>query len=1573
LQEAEEDTPQCALCSEGMYSRVVGPGPCNVCLGGVEWRASRTQCIPRCPAGSGRSTVVVERNHLTGSDSFVFLNRDDLFTEGGVLDVDVVRGDDAVSAPLNKAGRFVTVWPINDGSGLWHGRVHPSDEAEVGDWYVNDHLSLWNDTGCTPCPVGTYHDEDDHLEGCKLCPTSSVLGATVCDDSTSCPVGLIRNEWQRVCSCNNSYMELVAGACRACELNKEVVLTSTGYVCVGCPEGSMTKFMGLPCTCVPGKGRNATGACVLCELGWYSNELSDLCEQCPGRQTSLSDHTGCICDAVAGFVSTPAEITGTPNYYIEPLGVNGRWTLVQHRDPCSCVAGFFTETQYLEGYKGFNSNHWAGTHVVDRGGCQQCIGDTYAAATHPMDMCEPCPLGSYPTADHDACVCGAGTYFSGLLSAFDLISDPDMGLVYRLDSFVGGMKTLVCLPCGSGTYKPDVGNSQVCLPCAPGSVPWRGDLPCREGMVCLMSGDPSYSRCEQCTGASVAAPNGAKCIECGVNEDASENLCVCIPDTHRVDGLCVPCPAGTGKVLKGDGVCISLECGMIENSVPVSDEQDFTWTNEIIEYHNHGLGSPPTWWPEVRRWVYVPTSSGEYERILNPAGEFHSDVLVQGPFVGNKCGCALGLTLDLSGNESLCSMCVTGSFLTNAGACEQCPIGRTTTTIATSQRDCTCPHGTSSSLYETTMGVETIGVDDACILCPFDMFKITGDSSMCQTCPQLERGTANRTMCVGFSGTVATMAFDQYINENPGFTSPRSWCPAGTFYESGSQECRACPSGLYQPSVNMDPVCMTCPPNSRATRGGTTCECTRYFFEGLAVDHSQVMETEFCVPCPLYSNGMREEYGGMLGDLSNAIMCICPMYAVSVAEISTDLNADRCQCGLGAWYSSVDKACLQCAPGTVKTTTSNADQCLPCASTPAGCGVCSSDAFHTIGDGCTSCGINTVFDISSGLCTCLPGFLVVNTDTTLTPFTPIVGGCMACAVGSVWSVETHQCVSCDEFSYTTGYGAESCSDCPLYAIATPNRMSCSCSPARYLDTEDNRCVSCAPGDFKDSVGNDKCVPCAPGNVSLEGQTVCTSCVNFTISTDDRTSCIPCPGNESYVNATVCVCSPGYFRGLSTGRGVCEPCHDKTVKFAIGDEGCLPCPDRSQFFQSETQTGCICDAGAFLNQATSECLLCVPGTFKNVSGDQTCTACPVGMNTLSVGTIDVGECVCDTGFFRNNAFKCQACPVNTFNPVKAALGSEGCLPCPYRMFQPATGQANCAPMSVELGHTTGLRSHVVGLFVHGNTSCVYITSTSSSSTDKVCWGELTETNPILTSGVFPAVPESCGDGVLHPSLEQCDDGNPFSGDGCSSQCIIESGFFCEPRSQMEDIRETLWIPSKCCRITDAPPSHAPTCVSCNGRVPPYPGVRFSHDCRLVDVDECGEGIDACVLETEGGICVNIDAVVNGGVALFECACAPGTFLSDGKCSSERFAIRLVLNIDQVEYPDTKHQVQLITTREAKTVIGDVGLSEVHVEEEGGLMVCTIFVDSLGIMYDLTTHFNTTRLLQGLVHVDSMVFK
>lgn len=59
-----------------------------------------------------------------------------------------------------------------------------------------------------------------------------------------------------------------------------------------------------------------------------------------------------------------------------------------------------------------------------------------------------------------------------------------------------------------------------------------------------------------------------------------------------------------------------------------------------------------------------------------------------------------------------------------------------------------------------------------------------------------------------------------------------------------------------------------------------------------------------------------------------------------------------------------------------------------------------------------------------------------------------------------------------------------------------------------------------------------------------------------------------------------------------------------------------------------------------------------------------------------------------------------------------------------------------------------------------------------------------------SGDFECVAR-CGDAAIADGLEQCDDGNQFDGDGCSSQCTVEYGYECvrdESGSVIEPLKD-----------------------------------------------------------------------------------------------------------------------------------------------------------------------------------------
>lgn len=64
-----------------------------------------------------------------------------------------------------------------------------------------------------------------------------------------------------------------------------------------------------------------------------------------------------------------------------------------------------------------------------------------------------------------------------------------------------------------------------------------------------------------------------------------------------------------------------------------------------------------------------------------------------------------------------------------------------------------------------------------------------------------------------------------------------------------------------------------------------------------------------------------------------------------------------------------------------------------------------------------------------------------------------------------------------------------------------------------------------------------------------------------------------------------------------------------------------------------------------------------------------------------------------------------------------------------------------------------------------------------SDDAACPGRC---KPDCTCGIMApesALPPTCGDGVLNPPGEECDDGGTANGDGCSSTCKLEPGRFC----------------------------------------------------------------------------------------------------------------------------------------------------------------------------------------------------
>jgi cysteine-rich repeat protein len=220
----------------------------------------------------------------------------------------------------------------------------------------------------------------------------------------------------------------------------------------------------------------------------------------------------------------------------------------------------------------------------------------------------------------------------------------------------------------------------------------------------------------------------------------------------------------------------------------------------------------------------------------------------------------------------------------------------------------------------------------------------------------------------------------------------------------------------------------------------------------------------------------------------------------------------------------------------------------------------------------------------------------------------------------------------------------------------------------------------------------------------------------------------------------------------------------------------------------------------------------------------------------------------------------------------------------------------------------------------------------------------------------------------PACRGMDDGNIFGGDGCNSFCMVEEDFFCPSAQIIVQVK----VPPQdvnliCCRQEDIF-SMTSMCTRCTDREVPFVGVRFSDtDCELGDVDECREGTDGCVLQPGAVSCANLDPRANEGRRRFECICAPGLFVSDQGCITERFVTQFELVVDHLEYPNAVELVRKYTALMLTGLTADIlveGEGPDAVAETKGLVRVKVHTHSRTSMQNITGSFDISRLINFL---------
>ena len=147
----------------------------------------------------------------------------------------------------------------------------------------------------------------------------------------------------------------------------------------------------------------------------------------------------------------------------------------------------------------------------------------------------------------------------------------------------------------------------------------------------------------------------------------------------------------------------------------------------------------------------------------------------------------------------------------------------------------------------------------------------------------------------------------------------------------------------------------------------------------------------------------------------------------------------------------------------------------------------------------------------------------------------------------------------------------------------------------------------------------------------------------------RGICTSCPLNAVCTGSTSFACQAGFT--ISSGGQSCEACTGSTYKNVTGNSACLACPVNSQC--SSTQFSC--NVGYQLNSLQNGCEVCAVSTYKNFIGNSACISCPNNSVCITSGF------TCHPGYQPNGiGTSCETCPGGTY---KQAGGNTPCQTCP----------------------------------------------------------------------------------------------------------------------------------------------------------------------------------------------------------------------------------------------------------------------------------------------------------------------
>ena len=266
--------------------------------------------------------------------------------------------------------------------------------------------------------------------------------------------------------------------------------------------------------------------------------------------------------------------------------------------------------------------------------------------------------------------------------------------------------------------------------------------------------------------------------------------------------------------------------------------------------------------------------------------------------------------------------------------------------------------------------------------------------------------------------------------------------------------------------------------------------------------------------------------------------------------------------------------------------------------------------------------------------------------------------CAGCPAGQYLSgcggTSGGSCATCAAGKYKTTESSEACLTCISTCPTGKYRSGCSTTEGP------GQCSDCLPGTYKDTSGTHACTGCDAGTnstqVAATSDIVCEDCGVNTYSLTGSSICSDCPAHSSSPAASPakssCVCNPGYAGSFGAADNPCTAC--AVGKFSIegissgyASRSCALCPaDSSSPVGSDGVDDCFCNAG-YTGPNGVACTACAAGTYKQDTGNATCSMCPRNTNSSGLAATSANTCQpCGPGLMSAaGAAQCDFCPVS----------------------------------------------------------------------------------------------------------------------------------------------------------------------------------------------------------------------------------------------------------------------------------------------------------------------------------------